>query len=258
MKALKILALFLLSLNIPVTSVAKMLSRDEFDDHDPLKGFAVVELYTSEGCSSCPAADALLGRIQKEVGDQPVYILSFHVDYWNRLGWKDQFSSQAFTNRQRQYAKWLNLETVYTPQIVVNGRDEFVGSNEKTLRSTLESDLAKFSAVQLTLRDLEVNQGKVSLKYQIRGNKNNVSVLLAVVQKSAVTKVKNGENSGRTLPHVQIVRNIQSFPVNHQSDGDADVEIPAGLNLKDTEVIAFVQDSRTGEILAAAKSQLVQ
>src|SRR6187402_1594915 len=91
-------------------------------------GFAVVELYTSEGCSSCPPADELVSKIQKESNGQPVYILAFHVDYWNRLGWKDVFGDAAYSKRQNDYAQYLKLPSVYTPQIVVNGKKEFVGS----------------------------------------------------------------------------------------------------------------------------------
>src|ERR1700712_5296387 len=90
------------------------------------KGFAVIELFTSEGCSSCPPADAVIAKVEKESADKPIYILAFHVDYWNRLGWKDVFSSAAYSARQNQYAQWLNLSSVYTPQVVVNGRTEFV------------------------------------------------------------------------------------------------------------------------------------
>ncbi|MES2112408.1 MAG: DUF1223 domain-containing protein [Bacteroidota bacterium] len=107
----------------------------------PGKGFAVIELFTSEGCSSCPSADALVARVEKEATDKPVYILAYHVDYWNRLGWKDAFTSPEYSARQSQYADWLNLSSVYTPQIVVNGRKEFVGSEEGTLRNAIKSDL---------------------------------------------------------------------------------------------------------------------
>ncbi len=107
------------------------------------KGFAVVELFTSEGCSSCPPADELVARIQKEYKDQPVYILAFHVDYWNRLGWRDVFSNAGYSARQSEYAKYLNLPQVYTPQIVVNGKKEFVGSEEGTLRDAIKNSLQK-------------------------------------------------------------------------------------------------------------------
>src|SRR5471032_1935701 len=89
-------------------------------------GFVLIELFTSEGCSSCPPADELVARIQKADKDKAVYILAYHVDYWNLLGWKDQFSNAANSQRQRQYASWLKLSEVYTPQIVVNGKKEFV------------------------------------------------------------------------------------------------------------------------------------
>src|SRR3954452_5453128 len=93
------------------------------------KAFAVIELFTSEGCSSCPPADELVSRLLSE-NKQNIYILSFHVDYWNRLGWKDSFSDPAFSARQKQYANYLSLDGVYTPQIVVNGEHQFVGSDE--------------------------------------------------------------------------------------------------------------------------------
>src|SRR5579859_6695441 len=105
------------------------------------KGFAVVELFTSEGCSSCPAADALVATVQKEDKDLPVYILSFHVDYWDRLGWKDAFSDAAYSDRQREYARWLRLSSVYTPQVVVNGHQEFVGSDAVKLREAISNGL---------------------------------------------------------------------------------------------------------------------
>src|ERR1700748_3559727 len=79
------------------------------------KGFAVVELFTSEGCSSCPPADAVVAKLEKENADKPIYILAFHVDYWNRLGWKDVFSSGEYSQRQEQYSKWLRSGSVYTP-----------------------------------------------------------------------------------------------------------------------------------------------
>ena len=107
------------------------------------KGFAVVELFTSEGCSSCPPADALVAKVQKESAGKPVYILAYHVDYWNRLGWKDAFSDAAYSARQKQYSHWIKGAEIYTPQAVINGRKEFVGSQEGTLRSTIKADLTE-------------------------------------------------------------------------------------------------------------------
>ena len=114
-------------------------------------GCALVELFTSEGCYSCPPADELVNKLAKE-NKQNVFILSYHVDYWNKLGWKDKFSKAEFTNRQQQYAAYFNKEGVYTPQIVVNGKTEFVGSDEKKLYSTINNAVSVVykSPIQIT------------------------------------------------------------------------------------------------------------
>lgn len=103
------------------------------------KGFAIVELFTSEGCSSCPPADRLIDKLVTEKGSE-IYILSYHIDYWDHIGWKDPFSQAAFTNRQRQYGRHFSLESIYTPQVIVNGIDEFVGSDERKLRASITAN----------------------------------------------------------------------------------------------------------------------
>jgi hypothetical protein len=222
----------------------------------PAKGFAVVELFTSEGCSSCPPADQLVARIQQEEKDQPVYILAFHVDYWDRLGWKDAFSDARYTERQNRYASWLNLQSVYTPQIVVNGRKEFVGSQENTLRNAIHSGLEQVPAAQLTLSDIRLDQGKVHWHYDVKNAAANSSLIVALVQRSAATDVKAGENSGRTLSHVQIVRNFSSIEVGTGAGGTGTLQLPQGLAAGDEELIAFVQHDDNGLIVAAASAAI--
>ncbi len=216
-------------------------------------GFAVIELFTSEGCSSCPSADELVARIQKEDSDKPVYILAFHVDYWNRLGWKDVFSSADYSKRQNEYASWLKLSSVYTPQIVVNGQKEFVGSSEGTLRNAITAGLRMASAEKLTL-NAQNAQGHITVQYKAEGADKNNMLLLAVVQKAAQSKVKSGENGGRTLSHVQIVRKIQSQPLGADGKGSATIALPEGFTSQGYEVIGFVQNTGNGAILAAAKA----
>lgn len=220
---------------------------------DAGKGFAVIELFTSEGCSSCPPADALVAKIQKESSGQPIYILAFHVDYWDRLGWKDMFSSAAFTHRQNQYAKWLHVSEIYTPQAVVNGQKEFVGSEEGTLRSAIKTNLQKQAAAQLSLSDIKLGKDKATLQYQTQGNTAGTVLVLALVQKSAQTKVERGENSGRMLSHVQIVRGLESFPLKADK-GVASITLPKGFDPKAFELIAILQNTATGAISAAAKA----
>jgi hypothetical protein len=220
----------------------------------PAKGFAVVELFTSEGCSSCPPADQLVARIQQEDKDQPVYILAFHVDYWDRLGWKDAFSDTRYTQRQNRYASWLDLQSVYTPQIVVNGRKEFVGSQESTLRSAIDRGLDQTPAAQLTIGDVRLDQGKVYWHYDVKNAAANSSLIVALVQRSATTDVKAGENSGRTLSHVQIVRNLSSTEVGMGAGGTGSLQLPQGLTAGNEELIAFVQSDDNGQIVAAASA----
>ena len=224
-------------------------------DNSAPKGFAVVELFTSEGCSSCPPADKLLAKIQEEHAGKPVYILAFHVDYWNHQGWRDVFSEKDFTKRQYQYASWLNLETVYTPQVVVNGRHELIGSQEETLRRALSIELNSAATAQLNA-EVQIEGGKLKLNYQASNATRGNVLQVALVQKVAHTMVKRGENAGRLLPHVQIVRRIQSFPA--AGNGNVTVNLPEGFNPNDWEVITFLQNTQTGAIIAANRPDFKQ
>jgi hypothetical protein len=219
-------------------------------------GFALVELFTSEGCSSCPPADELVARVQKEVGDKAIYILAYHVDYWDRLGWKDAFSSADYTKRQNEYAHWLNLPQIYTPQIVVNGKTEFVGSQEGALRNAIKNGLQGNTTAHLNLSVNRNANNTASVQYRVEGNNENSGsvISLALVQKQAVIKVKRGENGGRTLPHAQIVRNLQTLPLS-KNNGSATITLPAGFDAQGWEVIGFVQNTGNGAILGVSKAQ---
>lgn len=255
MKAIKILSLTacLVGLVLAAAAFTKHTRTVKNTDKPAGNGFAVIELFTSEGCSSCPSADELVARIQKEDSDKPVYILAFHVDYWNRLGWKDVFSSADYSKRQNEYANWLNLQSVYTPQIIVNGKKEFVGSEEGTLRNAITAGLRTPAGGKLTI-NAQNNQGHVTVQYNIEGADKNSTLLLALVQKNGVTKVQRGENGGRTLAHVQIVRKIQTQAIAANSKGAVNLTLPEGFNPQGYEVIGFVQNTGNGSILAAAKA----
>ena len=218
------------------------------DINTSANGFALIELFTSEGCSSCPPADALVARVQKEDRDKPVYILAYHVDYWNHLGWKDQFSSAAFSQRQRQYSAWLKAE-VYTPQIVVNGKREFVGSEDGTLHSAIQSSLQKTENSGLTFSTVHIDHDQLNIQYQTRGGN---ALLIAFVLKSASTQVKSGENGGHTLSHINIVKALNSITL-RQANGNASVRLPEGYNPQTWDIIGFTQNTQTGEVLSAQR-----
>jgi len=212
-------------------------------------GFAVVELFTSEGCSSCPAADDLVSKIQKE-NNQDVFILSYHVDYWNRLGWKDEFSKAAFSERQKQYARSMALKGVYTPQIVVNGTIEFVGSNEERLRSSIKNSQSK-SSLSITTQNID---GGVKLSYS--GGSNKPMLLnIALVQPEAYTNVGRGENSGRKLHHVNIVRELKTINTSDES-GSIDMQIPKELANLPLKLIAFTQQKDDMKIVSVAAASV--
>lgn len=213
------------------------------------KDFAVVELFTSEGCSSCPPADELVSKVLNE-NKQDVYILSFHVDYWDRLGWKDNFSQAAFSDRQKQYAHYLALDGVYTPQIVVNGTDQFVGSNESHLRSSLANNIMQSSL--LSIEATKTNSSNIHLSYKISAN-NPVLLNVALIQPEATTQVKRGENGGRKLHHVNIVREFKTIEVSANT-GSLDIEIPTGLRELPFKVIAYTQRENNFQITGAAQT----
>ena len=219
------------------------------------KGFVVIELFTSEGCSSCPPADQLIAEIQKETQNQSVYILTFHVDYWNSLGWKDVFSQVEFSKRQRTYANWLKSTSVYTPQLVINGKEEFIGSNERSLRKSISSNLAKSPTEQILINNLISTKNTLHLDFQATDAESASSLVLALVQKAAKTNVKNGENGGRILSHVQVVRQLKNISLINNKQGSASINIPSNVDLSQLELIAFLQKAN-GEITAATKSKL--
>ncbi|MVT09037.1 DUF1223 domain-containing protein [Chitinophaga tropicalis] len=215
-------------------------------------GFAVLELFTSEGCSSCPPADALLERIQKEAGNKPVYVLAYHVDYWNRLGWKDVFSDAKYSERQYQYSRFFKGQ-VYTPQVVINGRSECIGSDEAAVSQGITQGLSSVPTVGLTI-EARQEAGNIALNYQVTGNTRNDQLLIAVVQKHAVSKVKRGENEGRTLSHAQIVRKLYVFDLKKGEKAKEQIPVPEDFNAQEWEIVGMVQDPENGVIAAAARS----
>lgn len=220
------------------------------------KGFAVVELFTSEGCSSCPPADDLVASIEKQSKGKQIYILAYHVDYWDHQGWKDTFSDAEYSKRQRQYATWLNLRTIYTPQIVMNGKTEFVGSDQGTLVNAISKGLEGIPAGTLAIKN-SLSNGAVSVDYQVTGAGNQSDLVLVLVQKSGHSQVRAGENSGLKLSHVQIVRKIKSESINGAS-GKVNMVLPKDFNADSWELVAFVQDRTNGVILSAARSDFDQ
>ena len=211
-------------------------------------GFALIELFTSEGCSSCPPADEALEEIQKKYNDKNVLVLSYHVDYWNKLGWKDIFSDASFTQRQEYYSNIFRLNSIYTPQVVVNGRKEFLGSNKSKLISSIEEQLNERSAASIKLTAVQNTERNIAVHYSADGvDTKKEQAILVLIQKMATNEIKKGENKGRTLHHINIVRNIFYLPLKEKTTS---FTLPAGFSKEDFFVAGFIQDKRSGNIKA--------
>jgi len=221
---------------------------------DAEKGFAVLELFTSEGCSSCPNADQLLGEIQKQSLDKPVYILAYHVDYWDHLGWRDIFSSADNTKRQRDYSGRLNTP-LYTPQLVINGTSEFVGSDGPAIYAALKMALGRSTTTSLAIEARREGES-LAIDYRVGDVTDQSNLVIALVQKNAERKIKRGENEGRTLTHVQIVREFQKIELSEEGKGTKTFNLPQDFDEQQWEVIAFLQDEITGEITSGARARL--
>ncbi len=210
------------------------------------RGFAVVELFTSEGCSSCPSADKAVEELAKQYPED-VYVLAFHVDYWNRLGWTDEFSKAEYTTRQNEYATRFNLESIYTPQVVINGQQEFVGSDKAKLQSITTVELKKEPTSAIELTALPKGDKTVIVHYKWNGGEEG-RLHIALVQNEATTDVKRGENGGRKLHHINIVRDYKTVSA-LQADGTAELKVPSGVVLSNIKIIAYLQD-KEGKITA--------
>ena len=217
-------------------------------------GFAVMELFTSEGCSSCPPADELMGQIGKEYQNRLVYILSYHVDYWNRMGWKDRFSSAENSQRQQLYSRLLQSQT-YTPQLVVNGKEEFVGSDRNSIENALQNVLsdAKNSSISLSAN---ISHKTIDVSYKTAKTDPQNKLLISLIEKKSSTLVGGGENEGHHLQHWQIVHQQNLVSLKDNPEGTTNFKLPENFSPSNWEVIGFVQNLKTGKISGAAKTAI--
>ncbi|WP_263355731.1 DUF1223 domain-containing protein [Acidicapsa ligni] len=215
----------------------------------------LVELFTSEGCSSCPPADALLGQLDTEqfaAGAQAI-VLSEHVSYWNDLGWHDPFSSQAFTDRQNEYGSRFSLSGVYTPQAVVDGEYEVVGSDRAKLVHAVESAATK-PKVLISLEDVRWSDNAVTAQVQT-GAFPKAILMAALADDSDRSSVLRGENQGRDLRHVAVVRTLIEI---RKTAGPLDklpirISLPAGAHPQSKmRLVVFLTDGHTGHVLGVA------
>ena len=257
---------------IAFTAPRQRNSKEAFNEHPNAAASrdravpVLVELFTSEGCSSCPPADALLSKLvnAETIPGVEVIALGEHVDYWNNLGWSDPYSKADFSQRQRDYSSAFDLESVYTPQMIVDGHEEFVGGDWNRARAAIvKAAQTPKGRIDLTFpheADLDQNSPVRRLAIQVKDLPNrsdDADVLFAITENNLQTQVTRGENSGRYLHHSAVVRELNL--VGHIVANDKTFVIERSINVspgwrtENLRVIAFVQERRSHRILAVGE-----
>jgi hypothetical protein len=215
--------------------------------------FVILELFTSEGCSDCPDAERYLNEIAlKSWADRDyIYALSFHVDYWNKLGWQDIFSKRSFSDRQRGYRTSLGNEVVYTPQLIINGQEDYVGTDREKIQPAIEKALQNEPKVYFTITPNEswssVEIDPISISENVDAERYDIH--LAIVERGLSTDVLRGENEGEKLDHENIVRQFQSQKWDSKK---MDITLTHDNVLTEKfSLIVFIQDPETKEIIGA-------
>jgi hypothetical protein len=215
----------------------------------------LVELYTSEGCDSCPPADRWLsGTFPPGKPASPVSVLAFHVDYWDRLGWRDRFAAPAYTARQHDAMRATGATFVYTPQVLVQGRDAEVGRANRAA-SLVAAARSRAPRASLTLDVSAAEGGAQDVRMVARvpepAARGNAAVWLAYTESGLVSDVQAGENRGARLAHDHVVRSLAGpFAVGTGGEATAAVRVAAPAERgRDGALVAVVQDTRTGEVL---------
>ncbi len=224
----------------------------------------VLELFTSEGCSSCPPADALLARLEEQqpIPGAEIIALEEHVDYWDHQGWNDPFSSAQWTQRQQGYAPGFGDHGVYTPELVVNGRSGFVGSHEGYAYRAIASAMAQpRTRISLSLLKSE-RRDQAHLKVEVEKLQGAepgdiAEVWLAITENALHSAVLGGENSGHDLHHAAVVRWLHKAGTANSNaaatfTGDAELKFDSAWKRTNLRVVAFVQEKRSRHILGAA------
>jgi hypothetical protein len=218
----------------------------------------VVELFTSEGCSSCPPADELLGHLRHDLSAKNIQVipLGFHVDYWDALGWKDRFSSANFTQRQEQYARNLKVDGPYTPEMVVDGAVEFVGNDAGRAQGAIRQEAAQAEIAIVKISPASMDQLAIQVKSP--ASVGDAVVMLAITEDNLATQVGAGENGGRTLHHTAVVRELRPLGKLHEGSFEATVPLKLEKEWKpaDLRAIVFVQQAPSGRIEGATSVAL--
>jgi hypothetical protein len=231
----------------------------------PQKGTPVlVELFTAEGCSSCPPADDLLARLESKqpVAGVDIIVLGEHVDYWDKLGWRDRFSSPQYTERQHEYGFRFKLDDIYTPQMVVDGTEQFVGNDAPhALRAIAQAGHAPKVALVLAKPVIDGRKIKLTVSMATPSPSSKADIYAALVDPADTTSVGGGENRGRELRHVAVVRSLQKIGNLKNLDSkpiEATLTAPPDATPKNMRIVVFAQSSGPGPVIGVTSIPTTQ
>jgi hypothetical protein len=225
----------------------------------------LLELFTSEGCSSCPPADRLLETLDRthSIAGAEVIVLSEHVDYWDRLGWRDPFSSPQYSARQYDYSRKFHLDSVYTPQLIVDGRIQLVGSDRSGATAAIDSARHEQKLI-VAISNVARTGSQVTARIELAAKPPQIkartaALYVALADNRDESQVARGENAGRDLAHVAVVRSltqIGTISLDNPFARDVTVSSQPGAGTNGLRMVAFLQDLVSGQILGAALQKL--
>lgn len=252
MRRIILLGTFIVLCSLTLWAQPKRNYRED-KDYQPT---VLVELFSSEGCSSCPFADAFMKEVI-EIGDttgSPVYVIDYHVVLWNRSGWVDPFSDSAYSFRQQDYLERKQLTAMYTPMTFINGSDkDYAGNDRRSVGMTIQQELSKPSKFYLRTGVAGVeNEDSLLVQYQIWGVPDSMDLRVALVQREINNQVTAGENAGKILHHHNVVKGLWSKS-NPNNEGMIKIPVSRQLNLDNFRLVIFLQQQRTWKVVATSQ-----
>ncbi len=250
-KKIIILAIVAMALTV-TTSYSEEKAKNMGDINAESPGVVVLELFTSQGCSSCPPADALLQRVKKQYPKE-VFALSYHIDYWNYIGWKDPFSKSAHTKKQTAYNLKFRNRSNYTPQLVINGMEHFVGSNAQKMNSKITQYKKMKATGWVDLKVVEKVGRRALFDFSVDSSANAELLRAVLVLNERTTQVGRGENRHKKLTNANIVVAEKYLPID---SGSGYIDIPSTVFKNEPCTLMLLLENEAMDIVAAAKKPL--
>ena len=241
-----------------LASASANITAAECSAKSPIHTLPLLELYTSEGCSSCPPADQWLSGLK--IGEQKITALAFHVDYWDYIGWKDRFAKASFTERQRKLAGQGGLGFVYTPQFMLNGRD-FRNWSDTRLSQSIDNISKTNAQAELSLNISDAANGEILVKAAaqtlISEEAKQADIYVAIYENKLSSMVNAGENMGRSLKHDYVVRELFGpYPLDNKNQFSRTFILKPEWKTRNAGAVAFAQNRRSGNILQSLRLPL--